>query len=488
MNVFDYFFENTRNLDKDFLVGDSETSFKILFKNSIKLASFLRGKYGENNKIAVVSENSSFFILVYLSILKSNNICIPLSTLIEKDNLGYIIESSGCDVFFVDDKSLQKLIIPKHVDLLSSSFIGNWLENETNFEPGKEDEATFDEHRIAEIIYTSGSTNVPKGVMLSHKNVRANTESIVQYLKLSDKDRVLVVMPFYYCYGLSLLHTHLRVGGSLVLNNSFMFLGSVLNDLSSHNCTGFAGVPSHFQILLNKSKKFRHTKFPDLRYVTQAGGKLHDVFIKDFITSFPEVDFYVMYGQTEATARLSYLDPKMLPLKIGSVGKGIPGVQLKIVDADGKELEVEKEGEIVAKGDNIMQGYFDDMKQTKETLKNGWLHTGDVGFKDEDGFIYIVGRKKDFIKVSGKRVSPKEVEKVILNIENIKNCKVKGEESQLQGEIIVAEVVAKDAYVESELIDEVISECRHHLALYKVPSKVVVKEKLRISSSGKYLK
>ena len=130
-------------------------------------------------------------------------------------------------------------------------------------------------------------------------------------------------MPFYYCYGLSLLHTHLRVGGAVHMNNSFIFIGSVIDDLNTYKCTGFAGVPSHFQILLRKTKDFKTTKFHTLRYVTQAGGKLHTAFIEEFIDAFPDIRFNVMYGQTEATARLSYLPPEDLRRKLGSLGRGI---------------------------------------------------------------------------------------------------------------------------------------------------------------------
>ena len=150
-------------------------------------------------------------------------------------------------------------------------------------------EKEFDSERCAEIIFTSGSTGKPKGVMISHKNLIANTSSIVEYLQLTSDDRMLVVLPFYYCYGLSLLHTHLRVGGSIVFNNAFIFLGGVLKSLIDNKCTGFAGVPSHFQILLRKSDSFKQTKFPDLKYVTQAGGKLAPIFIDEFREAHPNV-------------------------------------------------------------------------------------------------------------------------------------------------------------------------------------------------------
>ncbi len=263
-------------------------------------------------------------------------------------------------------------------------------------------ENDFNKEKCAEIIFTSGSTGVPKGVMVSHKNLISNTTSIVTYLKLTKRDRMLVVLPFYYCYGLSLLHTHLRVGGSIVLNNSFIFLGSIIRNLLDFKCTGFAGVPSHFQILLRKSDNFKTTEFPDLKYVTQAGGKLAPIFIDEFRISHPAVTFYVMYGQTEATARLSYLPPELYESKKGSMGKGIPGVELRVVNDKGKNVKPGEVGEVIARGDNIMLGYFADEEGTRNAIRSGWLYTGDLGTVDADGYIFLTARKKEIIKVGGK--------------------------------------------------------------------------------------
>ena len=210
-------------------------------------------------------------------------------------------------------------------EVINESSLKELIEkNKVNSKDSEDDKSLqepFDENRLAEILFTSGSTGVPKGVMLTHLNLRANTESILSYLKLTSNDSMLLVLPLYYCYGLSVLHTHLKVGASIFLNNNFILLGSVINNLIKYKSTGFAGVPSHFQMLLRKSQTFKNTEFPNLRYVTQAGGKLHEAFIEEFITAFPTVDFFVMYGQTEATARLTYLPPTSVKSKIGSIGK-----------------------------------------------------------------------------------------------------------------------------------------------------------------------
>jgi acyl-CoA synthetase (AMP-forming)/AMP-acid ligase II len=349
-------------------------------------------------------------------------------------------------------------------------------------------EENFDSEACAEIIFTSGSTGVPKVVMISHKNLIANTESIVTYLKLDQEDRMLVVLPFYYCYGLSLLHTHLRVGGSIVLNNSFIFLGSIINNLLEYKCTGFAGVPSHFQILLRKSDNFKTTKFPDLKYVTQAGGKLAPIFIDEFRNSHPEITFIVMYGQTEATARLSYLPPELYEDKKGSMGKGIPGVELKVINEKGEKIKPGEIGEVIARGDNVMLGYFKDEEGTKNAIRDGWLYTGDLGTVDKDGYIFLTARKKEIIKVGGKRISPKEIEAVILELPEVVDCTIEGVEDELLGEALKAIVVIRAENGKETMIDKIKQHCSRHLALYKVPQIIELKEQLVISATGKKIK
>ena len=297
-----------------------------------------------------------------------------------------------------------------------------------------------------------------------------------------------MVLPFFYCYGLSLLHTHLRVGGSMVLNNNFILIGSVLNDINKFKCTGFAGVPSHFQILLRKSEKFKTTEFQSLRYVTQAGGKLHKVFIEEFINAFPEIKFFVMYGQTEATARLSYLEPEELKSKPGSIGKGIPNVQLKVVNQEGNEVQPGETGEIIAKGDNIMLGYYKEPEMTNAAIKNGWLYTGDIGTVDSDGYIYLTARNKEFIKIGGKRVSPKEIEEVIVSFPQVVDCTIEAVPDDFAGDAVKATVVIEKGSGNNITEELLKSYCAGKLAMYKVPKYIEFTEKLKISSAGKKVK
>ncbi|MDF1576415.1 MAG: AMP-binding protein [Bacteroidales bacterium] len=488
MNVYDYLLGESGFLYKKFLLGNKEEiTYSELYGDSLRLARYIRETYGEENNILLVAPNSIFFLVAYLAIMKSGNVCVPLNPSIEENNLRYIVDLCEAKVAFVGPG-------------LSSDPRWEMLEMVYDAVPevgkGKNDVIlnmfnanSFDPDRLAEIIFTSGSTGEPKGVMITHRNIIANTDSIIEYLKLTGDDVIEIVLPFYYCYGLSLLHTHLKVGGSVVFNNNFLFLGAVIDDLKKYKCTGFAGVPSHFQVLLRKSKSFKTERFPDLRYVTQAGGKLHKVFISEFLESLPDITFYVMYGQTEATARLSYMPPEYLVEKLGSLGKAIPGVSLDLVDEHGNPvLEPGVVGELVARGDNIMKGYLGDEEGTAAALKDGWLQTGDLAYRDADGFFFHTARLKEIIKVGGCRISPKEIEEVIVTIPGVVDCSVTGIYDEILGEALKAEVVVADPH-DPNMAEQAFKKlCGEKLAMEKVPQVFEFTSRMKIAPTGKKVK
>jgi acyl-CoA synthetase (AMP-forming)/AMP-acid ligase II len=478
MNAFDFFFENTHDLNKDFIIGKESITFKELYNKSLELSSWLNNEVGWNKHVMLLSVNNLFFISSYLAIIKSGNICIPLDPNIEKTNFSYIYKLTDPVLIFITKDIEMKLALDSEKCIFPDTV------NDFNGKKKIFKEDGYDKPECAEIIFTSGSTGRPKGVMISHKNLIANTRSIVEYLNLTSNDRMLVVLPFYYCYGLSLLHTHLRAGGSIVLNNSFIFLGRIIKDLLEYNCTGFAGVPIHFQLLLRKSQTFKKTTFPYLNYVTQAGGKLSTVFIDEFRESLPKVEFVVMYGQTEATARLSWLPPELYEKKKASIGKGIPGVELRVVNDKDEEIKPGEIGEVIANGDNIMIGYFADEEDTKNSIRNGWLHTGDLGTIDEDGFIYLIARKKEIIKLRGKRISPKEIENIILQIPNIVDCSLEVIDNKIEGEILKATIVINKR-TRNLTIESIKQHCSKYLALYKIPHIIELRSEIIISPTGK---
>lgn len=481
MNVVQFLFENSSGLDKDFVLGNKETiSYNDLYDQTARMASYLATLIESNRNIILVSNNNNFFLVSYLGIMMSGNVCVPLDPSIEQKNFDYIIQECDAPLVLIEKRLMNKINVGS-LKIITDGSYTHLIKKQAYYNQSD----SFSSELPSQIIFTSGSTGVPKGVVLSHRNIIANTNSILQYLHLSENDIMEVVLPFYYCYGLSLLHTHLRVGGSIVLNNNFVFINSVFNDINKYKCTGFAGVPSHFQILLRKSDAFKKTHFPSLRYVTQAGGKLHNSFIEEFITTFPEIIFFVMYGQTEATARLSYLEPNLLKSKLGSIGKGIPNVQLKVVNADGDLVQPGETGEIIAEGENVMLEYYKDTEATKSTIKSGWLYTGDMGTIDNEGFIYLTARKKEFIKISGKRVSPKEIEEVIVSYHGVVDCSIETVDDKITGEAIKAIVVLPEGSEKSITEDVLKAYCASKLAIHKVPKYIEFAKELKVNSSGK---
>ena len=335
------------------------------------------------------------------------------------------------------------------------------------------------------VLYTSGSTGRPRGVIQTFGNVEANTRSIVQYLELGAEDRALLVLPLYYCYGRSVLQTHLFAGGSVFLDNRFAFPRVVLETLGAEGCTGFAGVPLTFEII-RRQVDVSTLSFPRLRYLTQAGGAMSQETIAWVRASFSPARLFVMYGQTEATARLAYLPPERAEEKKGSIGIPIPGVELRVVSPEGRELGPGEVGHLVARGGNVTPGYLDEPEETAAILRGGWLWTGDLAHRDADGFFFHEGRSKEILKIGGHRVSPVEIEHVVAAHPGIAEAAVVGKNDALMGELPIAFVVPRDgAMPEHAALSRF---CRERLAAYKVPVRFVAVDALPRNEAGKLLR
>lgn len=363
--------------------------------------------------------------------------------------------------------------------LISNSMFNRWS-NETG-QPVIYQSSADD---LAQIIFTSGTTGNPKGVQLTHDNLWHNSISIVEYLALTQDDRVYQVLPFYYSYGNSVLHTHLLAGGSVHIGHSMQYPQLVVDDLCLESITGFSGVPSTFILLLAQSKIEKQR--PKLRYLTQAGGPMTLTLQKKLKNIFPDSLLFVMYGQTEASARLSYVPPDRLEEKMESAGIAIPGVELAIFDGSGNACASGVEGEVVARGPNIMKGYWNNPKATSEVIKNGWLHTSDLGYMDDEGFIFLKGRKSHMIKSGAHRIHPGEIEEVIAQIPFIVESAVIGISDPMLGEAIQVYLVAKKEELQDDIA--VLKHCRQQLPLYKLPKHLVWVNQLPKTASGKIQK
>lgn len=268
---------------------------------------------------------------------------------------------------------------------------------------------------LALLLSTSGSTGSPKLVRQSYRNIDSNSRSIVQYLQISSNDRPITTMPMNYTFGLSIINSHFLVGASIILTEATLMEKKLWELLKQYQATTFSGVPFIYEML--KKLRFSRMNLPSVRVMTQAGGKLSKELSAEFseVCAQKGIRFIVMYGQTEATARMSYLPWEYAQSKAGSIGIAIPGGKFCLFDDSAKEIKEDNvTGELIYLGDNVTMGYAQDWQDLCKADENhGVLHTGDMAMRDEDGFYYIVGRKKRFLKLFGNRVNLDEVENLL---------------------------------------------------------------------------
>ena len=478
------------------LMDDQVVTYERLGTMAACLASRFRSEgLSPGEKVLILWDNGPEYAAVFFGVLMAGGVAVPLNPSNTPESVRYVAEH--CSARFV---AVTERAVPLLREWWRGAPIMTGLEGgegsialQSAIESGAADAGGAggrgrNEDDLAMILYTSGSTGKPKGVMLSHGNLECNRRSILGYLHLLPGDRTLAILPFYYSYGNSLLLTHAAAGSALVVENGFAFIGRCIENMRKSEVTGVSGVPSHFSVLLNRSR-FLDQDWPRLRYMTCAGGSLPPPFIQKIRKSLPHVEIYAMYGQTEAAARLSSLDPSLIDRKIGSVGRGIPGVELRVVNESDEDCRPNEIGEIIARGGNIMQGYLGDVDGTQEVLRHGWLHTGDLATVDEEGFIYIRGRAKEFIKSGGYRIGPMQVEEVLLQHPLVAECAVVGVPDDYLEEKIVACVVLRKARAgERDLEqhkDALTRFARGKLPYYMAPSTIRIVEALPKGDTGK---
>jgi long-chain acyl-CoA synthetase len=483
MNLTDYLLETAEDDRIAIITTQAQYNYKELKEATLSImVRLLSGGVQSGDRVGILGENSLFWVASYLAILKIGAVAVPFATVSTVEDIRAKQEFVKCKVFCIDRRTYRRFSGAFEASLPFFFDDGLELGGEWN---GLASPSVDNMDEDVALMFTSGTTGKPRAVRVTGRNILSNTESIIGYLKLDREQRILVVLPFYYCFGASLLHTHLRAGGSLVLCNSFAYPETALDMIEQTACTGLAGVPSTYQTLLrNTSLPRRGLK--TLRKVQQAGGKLPVVFIKELMTALPESQIYVMYGQTEATARLSYLPPELLEAKLGSIGRGIPGVYLSVLNEAGNPVKPGEVGEIIARGENVSPGYLDEPEASAEKFGSGCLHTGDLATVDEDGFIYVVDRKSDFIKCLGHRVSSQEVEADVLQIPEVVSAAAIGVPDEVQGEAIVVFATVKKNTALTQ--DDVIAYCRQHMARHMVPKEVIFIDSLPMNAHGKVVK
>lgn len=474
--------------------GERRVRYRDVWADVEALASYLRQCGVEReDRIALLLPNSPEYVAAYYAILTVGAIAVTLNTGGRARELSNWLTHAGVRWLIADSAhpelsqavhdapQIRQLITVDAVIEIGIPVV-RWSDA---IEQGRGHSGSVVRpvaDAMAAILYTSGTTGKPKGVVLTHGNLASNTRSIVSYLGLGPSDRCLNVLPFYYSYGNSVLHTHVAVGGSLVLENSLAYVHQVVSRIASEGATGFAGVPSTYSLLLNRLR-LEEYDLSTLRYMTQAGGPMTPANILKLRNALPIVRFFVMYGQTEATARLTYLPPEQLADKLGSVGVPIPDVHIQIRDDQGREVERNVVGEVCAHGPNIMRGYWNDPAGTNEVVMDGWLRTGDLGYMDKDGYIFLQGRSRDMIKSGAHRINPQDIEEVIGELPDVLEVAVVGIPDDILGQAIKAVIVAQP---QSALqATTVKAHCHARLATYKIPRHVEFVAHIPKTASGK---
>jgi long-chain acyl-CoA synthetase len=340
---------------------------------------------------------------------------------------------------------------------------------------------------LATLIYTSGSTGEPKGVMSTHHNMVSAARSIVQYIGNVEEDIILDVLPLSFDYGLYQVIMAFMFGGTVVLEKSFLYLHSILDRIVQEKVTGFPIVPTVVAMLL-KMQDLSKYDLSSLRYMTNTGAALPVEHIRKLRNLFPHVTMISMFGLTECK-RVSYLPPEELDQRPSSVGQAMPNCEVSVVDEDGNEVPPGETGELIIRGSNVMQGYWNDPVLTARAYRDGSypagriLYSGDYFRQDEKGFLYFLGRKDDMIKSKGERISAKEVENNICGMAGVTEAAVIGLPDEILGQAIKAYIVpAADA----ELTDkQVLKYCAEHMETFMVPKYIEFMDSLPKTPNGK---
>lgn len=478
-----------RKKDKIAAVLDNEKmKFGELEKESNKLAHGLIDlDIKPSDMVSIMLPNSIEFLITYLGVIKSGATMVPLNISFKAPAIEYILNNSETRIIITSKKFLP-LIKQCELEFLENiilvdgeksddyTLLSEFADQESNL-PQLEN---IDQEYTAACLYTSGTTGQPKGAMLTHHNLIFDTQKAIEHLKVDDSDRYICVLPMFHAFAETVcMLMPLFLGAEIVIIDRFL-PEKVLKTIQEKNVTFFAGVPTMYSALLNVRNKDQYD-LSHLNLCISGGAAMPQQTMEDFEETF-NVKILEGNGPTE-TSPVAYVNPVDGERKSGSVGLPIPETKVKIVDENDDELPLGEIGEIVVQGEHVMKGYYKMPEETKTTLRGGWLHTGDLGKMDEDGYVYIVDRKKDMINVGGMNVYPREIEEQLYKHPKIKEAAVVATKDELRGEIPKAVIVLREGEQASER--EIQKYCMEYFANYKIPKLVDFLEELPKNATGK---
>jgi len=484
--------------------GNERVTYGTLEAQSNALANVLveRG-VARGDRVMVYADNRVETVVAFWAALKANAVVTLINPLTKADKLGYLIRDCRPSVLIAEDRLSRSWLPALCEHVRTVALIGSaepapampvaqvlrWEDALAQKPIGVPPASRNIDIDLAAIVYTSGSTGEPKGVMLTHRNMLTAATSISSYLALQADDVIFSALPLAFDYGLYQMILSVRAGARLVLERSFAFPAKTLKLMKAEGVTGFPGVPTMFA-LLAELKGSGSIDLPTLRFVTNTAAALSLKHISALRALFPDARIYSMYGLTECK-RCTYLPPEDLERKPTSVGIAIPNTELWIVDDQGRPVGPDVVGQLVIRGATVMKGYWEKPEATAERLKPGpvpgeqVLWTGDLCRLDRDGYLYFVGRMDDIIKSRGEKVAPKEVEAVLLEIEGVKEAAVIGVPDDILGQAVKAFVVLEHPWTLTE--KQLLRECTERLESL-VPKVIQIVASLPRTDTGKIKK
>lgn len=410
------FFERIKKYKSNVCLID-ENGKVFSYKDVLNVGNEMVKHLKQRKLIFVLAQNHIEFITSYVGFLSKNLIPMLIDPKIEANFLKNLAANYSPNyIFLPNSKKIDIENYEKFVELKDHKIFR--IKEEKNYYINK---------NLALMLSTSGSTGSEKFVRISHQNINDNTKKIVKYLKIKENHRTITTMPPFYTYGLSIINTHLYVGASIFITNASLIEKNFWINFRKQKINSFGGVPYFYEIM--KRLNFKKMHFPSLKYFTQAGGPLNRELTKYFMNYAEKnnINFVIMYGQVEATSRMTYLPYKILKKKIGSIGIPIPGGKIRL---KGEKSENGKRGEIIYEGKNVSMGYSRNFRDLKKGDENkGVLETGDLAEIDQDGYLFITGRKSRNVKLFGHRINLDEIENILQK--KGYNCLCVGEDNKI---------------------------------------------------------
>ncbi|MBI5118059.1 long-chain fatty acid--CoA ligase [Candidatus Poribacteria bacterium] len=480
--------------DRVFLYfGDSEVSYSRLNEIASRIANGLIALgIKKSDKVCLYMGNCAEYIYSFFGIMKAGAVATPVNSLLKAEEVAYIVNNSDAKAIITQSKfadiidgiraqcpKLKNIIIADTDGSSGSRIALKQLLEAESLRPA----VNIDSQDIAGIIYTSGTTGYPKGVELTHGNYLTNSEQIAAAARMTVADRFLCILPLFHVNAQVVTTlSPMFAGASMILLEGFS-PKTFLPALARYKATAFSGVPTVYAILntLADAEKYDLSK---LRFCICGAAPMP---VEVFNTFEKRYKAFILegFGLSEGTCASS-INPLDGKRKIGSIGLPLKGQEMRIFDADDRELSSGKVGEIVVRGQNVMKGYYRNSQATADALKNGWLHTGDLGYVDNEGYFYIVGRKKEMIIRGGENIYPKEAEEVLYKHSAILEAAVVGIPDKIWGEEVMAFIVLREGAALTA--EDVITYCRQHLADFKCPRKVEFVKAFPKTATGKIQK